>query len=267
MLKLVVSGAAGRMGRAIIALLDQEDGITLGAALEKKGHAGVGGEWTTQVGDALRSVSLLDQPRKAVQKGDVIVDFTHPSYTSLLLPEALKAEKPMVIGTTGFSEEEKKKVRKVAQKIPIVFSPNMSVGMNVMFKLVADAAAALGDAYDAEIMEVHHHNKQDAPSGTALRLGEAIAFARGTRLSRVGRFVRQGMIGARSVGEIGIQSLRAGDVVGQHTVLFAGPGERIELSHHAHSRDNFARGALLAAAWVVHQKPGLYTMMDVLNLR
>jgi 4-hydroxy-tetrahydrodipicolinate reductase len=139
--------------------------------------------------------------------------------------------------------------------------------MNVMFKLVADAAAALGDGYDAEVVEVHHRNKQDAPSGTALRLGEAIAFARGTRLSRVGRFVRQGMIGARAAGEIGIQSLRAGDVVGEHTVLFAGVGERIELTHHAHSRDNFARGALLAARWVVHQKPGLYTMMDVLNLR
>ncbi len=251
------------MGRAIIALLGREEGLTLGAALEKKGRAGV----EERTGETSCSIEILDKPRLAVQKGDVIIDFTHPTATMILLQEALKFEKPMVIGTTGVSEEDKEKVRKAAKKIPIVFSPNMSVGMNVMFKLVADAAAALGEEYDAEVVEVHHRNKQDAPSGTALRLGEAIAFARGTRLSRVGRFVRQGMIGARAAGEIGIQSLRAGDVVGEHTVLFAGVGERIELTHHAHNRDNFARGALLAARWVVHQKPGLYTMMDVLNLR
>jgi len=264
MLKLVVSGAAGQMGRAIIALLEQEDEMTLGAALEKKGYVGTTDRDPVR---SVRSFSILDQPKKAVQKGDVIVDFTHPTCTGPLLQEALKGGKPMVIGTTGFSEPAREKIRKAALKIPIVFSPNMSIGMNVMFKLVADAAAVLGDAYDAEIVEMHHHRKQDAPSGTALRLGEAIAFARGTRLSRVGRFTRQGMVGARPQGEIGIQSLRAGDVVGQHTVVFAGSGERIELVHHAHSRDNFARGALLAAQWVVHQKPGLYTMMDVLDLR
>ncbi len=239
------------MGRAILEALQQdqeayhqEDDIWLGSELD----------WG-------------DNIKEGLSKGNVVIDFTSPTATLAILKEAVSQKKPMVIGTTGFTTEETKKITVASKKIPIVLSPNMSVGVNVVFKLLTDATAALGDAFDAEIVEMHHRQKKDAPSGTALRMGEAIAQVRGTTLTDVGRFERSGVIGARPTGEIGIQSLRGGDVVGEHTVIFAGPGERIEITHRAHSRQNFARGALLAARWVVHQPPGLYNMMDVLNLK
>ncbi|HLG22504.1 MAG TPA: 4-hydroxy-tetrahydrodipicolinate reductase [Candidatus Manganitrophaceae bacterium] len=266
-MKLTITGAAGRMGRAILDSLYQQEDLTLGAALERKGHPSVGKDAGGLIGVGKWGVMVSDRMKKAAEEGEVIVDFTSPQTTLLIVQEALSKKKPVVIGTTGFTTDDEKKLAKAAQKIPIVLSPNMSVGVNVMLKLLADAAVALGEAYDIEIFEIHHRQKKDAPSGTALRMGEVLALARGTSLPRVGRFARQGTIGPRPSGEIGIQSLRAGDVVGEHTVIFAGPGERIELAHRAQSRDNFARGALLAARWVAERQPGLYDMMDVLNLK
>jgi 4-hydroxy-tetrahydrodipicolinate reductase len=176
-------------------------------------------------------------------------------------------KKAMVIGTTGLSAEELAVLKEAAEvNFPCVQAPNMAVGVNVLFKLVEKAAAVLGDAYDVEIVEAHHRMKKDAPSGTALKLGEMAAGALGRDLSKVGVFERNGIIGERTDEEIGIQTIRAGDIVGEHTVYFAGAGERIEITHRAHSRDNFARGAALAAAWVANRPNGLYTMFDVLGL-
>lgn len=266
-MNVVVAGAAGRMGRAILAALRLETDLALVAALEREGHPTLGQDAGTLAGGEPWGVVVDDRPKKTVSRGDVVIDFSHPTCTLMCIATARRENKPMVIGTTGFSEGENALIQKAARKIPIVLSPNMGIGVNVLYKLIAEAAAALGPAYDAEIVETHHRDKKDAPSGTALRMGEVIAHARGTTLARVGRFARHGVIGPRADGEIGVMSLRAGDVVGAHTVLFAGPGERIELAHHAHSRDYFARGALRAARWIVGQTPGCYTMMDVLNLQ
>ncbi len=267
-MKLTVVGAAGRMGRAILDVLYQDDeDLTLGAALEKKGHPSIGKDAGILIGVEKWGVPVLHQMKKAVKDGEVIVDFTLPQETLMVLQEAVVKKKPMVIGTTGFTTEDEKKIKQASHKIPIVLSPNMSVGVNVVFKLIHDAVTALGGGYDIEILEVHHRHKKDAPSGTALRMGEVAALARGASLPQVGRFARYGTIGTRQTNEIGIQSLRGGDIVGEHTVIFAGPGERIELTHRAHSRNNFARGALMAARWVANQSPGVYDMMDVLGLK
>lgn len=265
-MKLTISGAAGRMGRAILESLYDEEDLELGSALEKKGHPAVGRDAGELIGVGKWGGAVTDRIKKSVLDGEVMIDFTYPLETLKLVQEAQRKKRPMVIGTTGFLRDQEKKIKAAAKKIPIVWSPNMSVGVNVMLKLLADAAKILGEAYDIEIMEIHHRHKKDAPSGTALRMGETVAVARGTSLTRAGRFSREGKIGPRKTGEIGFQSQRAGDVVGEHTVIFAGPGERIEMTHRAHSRNNFSRGALMAAKWVVDQPPGLYDMMDVLGL-
>jgi len=264
--KVIICGATGRMGQAILSLLEQEKDMTLGAALENKGHAAIGknaGQWA---GKDQGSGIISDDIKSGLMKGDVIIDFTTPEGTRAVLYEAVLSRKPMVIGTTGFTPEEEKNILTSSKNIPIVISPNMSIGVNVLFRTLSEVATVLGDGYDVEITEMHHRHKKDAPSGTALRMGEVIASARGTTLSQVGRFSRHGIVGVRPVGEISIQSLRGGDVVGEHRVIFAGAGERIDIIHRAHSRDNFAQGALLAARWVVDQPPGLYDMMDVLGL-
>ncbi len=266
-MKIIVSGAAGRMGRAILESLYQEEELELGAAIERKGHPAIGKDVGMLIGIGEWGVRATDRIKKAVSQGDVIIDFTYPQSALKMVLEAKTKKTAMVIGTTGFTKDHEKKIKEAAKKIPIVLSPNMSVGVNVMFKLITDAARALGPAYDIEILEIHHRQKKDAPSGTALRMGEVLAVAREVSLASVGRFSRQGNIGPRKPGEIGLQSLRAGDVVGEHTVVFAGLGERVELTHRAHSRNNFSRGALMAAKWVVEQAPGLYDMMDVLKLK
>jgi 4-hydroxy-tetrahydrodipicolinate reductase len=243
-MNIVLCGATGRMGQAILECLSEENDLTLGAALD--------------MGDDIKT---------GITNGDAVIDFTIPSATLAILAEAVSQKKPMVIGTTGFTPEEEKKIRQGSETIPIVFSPNMSIGVNVVFRLLFDAAKALGSGYDVEIVEMHHRKKKDAPSGTALRMGEVIALAQGKSLSDIGRFSREGQIGARTDQEIGIQTLRGGDVVGEHTVFFVGQGERIEIVHRAHHRQHFARGSLFAARWVVRQPPGLYDMLDVLNLK
>lgn len=266
-MKIIVSGAAGRMGRAILENLYQTEGLSLGAALEKKDHPLLGNDAGALIGIGSWGVMVADQSGNQSLKGDVIIDFTYPEATLSLVQKACSKQTPMVIGTTGFTKEDEETFKEAAIKIPIVLSPNMSIGVNVMYKLIADAAQALDDSYDIEISEIHHRHKKDAPSGTALRMGTVLAGARGKSLHQVGRFSREGTIGPRPKEEIGIQTLRGGDVVGEHTVIFAGPGERIEVTHRAHSRNNFARGALLAAQWIVNQPPGLYDMMNVLGLK
>jgi len=266
-MKVVVSGAAGRMGRAILKTLFEEDGLDLAAALEKSGHPLLETDAGALVACEACGIELSCGLREALCSAEAVIDFTYPEGTLATLREAVAQGRPLVIGTTGFSEAQKREIQEASKKIPLVLSPNMSVGVNLMFKLIADTAKVLGESYDIEICEIHHRMKKDAPSGTAVRMGEVAAEARGTSLVDVGRFARHGNIGARKPGEIGLQTLRGGDVVGEHTVTFAGPGERIELVHRAHNRNNFARGALMAARWIIDKKPGRYDMMDVLNLK
>jgi len=264
-MKVVVTGAAGRMGGRILALL-AEQGHTLIGAVERRGHPSLGKDAGDLAGPGRLGVLLTDDLGPILARADVVIDFTTPDSSIQSARTAAKEGIPIVIGTTGLSTSEVEELRMLAQRIPIVFSPNMSIGVNVMFGVLADLGRLLGDEYDIEVVEMHHRLKKDAPSGTALRLAEILAQSRGVSLDAVGEFSRQGNIGERKRGAIGVQSLRGGDVVGEHTVVFAGPGERLELTHRAHSRDNFARGALRAAAWLHRQPSGFYTMRDVLGL-
>jgi 4-hydroxy-tetrahydrodipicolinate reductase len=197
----------------------------------------------------------------------VIIDFTDPDATLRHVEVAAEYGKAMVIGTTGMNSAQQEELEKASRKIPIVFAPNTSVGVNLLFKVLADVAATLGDAYDVEIVEIHHRYKKDAPSGTARKMGEVVASALGRDPDEAIVSGRSGMVGERTEKEIGIFSLRGGDVVGEHTVTFAGLGERIEFTHRAHSRDTFARGAVRAAMWISGRVPGLYDMTDVLGLK
>ncbi|MEK6683028.1 MAG: 4-hydroxy-tetrahydrodipicolinate reductase [Nitrospirota bacterium] len=268
MINVIVTGASGKIGGRIISLMqDKAAGLRLAAAVDKKGLPAVGRDAGEIAGCGHLGIPIVHPINIALPLGDVVIDFTEPSGTMEILPEVAKAKKAIVIGTTGFSKRETDRVRDFAKRIPCVLSPNMSVGVNLVFKLLADAARVTGDDYDIEIVEVHHRFKKDAPSGTALKMAQVVAEALKRDLDKVGVYARKGVIGERKKFEIGIQSLRAGDVVGEHTVIFAGPGERIEITHRAHSRDNFARGALLAARWIVGRPPGLYDMMDVLGLK
>jgi len=268
MVNVIVMGASGKMGSRVIALMrDKANGLQLSAAVEKYGLPAVGRDAGDVAGCGPMGISIGHAIGPALPKGDVVIDFTEPSGTIGILPEVAEAGKAIVIGTTGFSNTEMGQIRDFAKQIPCVLSPNMSVGVNLVFKILADTARVTGDDYDVEIVEVHHRLKKDAPSGTAMKMAEVVAGTLKRDLDRVGVFGRKGMIGERKPNEIGIQSVRAGDVVGEHTVIFAGPGERIEITHRAHSRDNFARGALVAARWVSDRPPGLYDMQDVLGLR
>jgi 4-hydroxy-tetrahydrodipicolinate reductase len=200
-------------------------------------------------------------------KGDVIINFTNPEASIGSLEFARAMGSAIVIGTTGLSPEQTERIKELSKSVRCVFSPNMSVGVNVMFRIVQEVAQVLGPEYDIEIFEAHHRLKKDSPSGTAAKLGELIAKAIGRDFGQVGVYGRKGMVGERTKEEIGMQVIRAGDIVGEHTVLFGGMGERLEIIHRAHSRDNFARGAVRAALWVVNQPNGLYDMQDVLGLR
>ncbi|OPY14073.1 MAG: 4-hydroxy-tetrahydrodipicolinate reductase [Syntrophus sp. PtaB.Bin001] len=267
MVKTIVTGAGGRMGGRIISLLEAEGGIDLAAAVERSDHPDVGRDVGEILGLGKRGITVESDLDSCLSKGDVIIDFTSHEASIRHVEIAAKQNKAIIIGSTGFSAEEAEKIRILARNVPCVLAPNMSVGVNVMFKVLKLVAEILGDDYDVEIVEAHHHLKKDAPSGTALKMAQVIAEALGRDLDQVGVYERKGLIGERSRTEIGIQTLRAGDIVGEHTVLFGTVGERLEFIHRAHSRDNFARGAIRAAKWVVAQKPGLYDMQDVLGLR
>lgn len=269
MIKAIVTGAAGRMGSRIINVLSTSEGIRLGGAVERKGHALVGqdscGPAGIPAGGVLTVIS--DDLAAALKTGDVLIDFTFPDTSLEHLKACADLGKPIVIGSTGFTKEHLGEVNKYVQKIPCVLSPNMSVGVNVCFKVLADIAKTLGNEFDVEIVETHHRMKKDAPSGTAVRMGEVVAGALGRDYRQVANYHREGITGERTKEEIGMQTIRGGDIVGEHTVYFIGMGERIELTHRAHTRDMFARGAVRAAKWVIGKKPGLYDMQDVLGLK
>ena len=267
MVRAIVSGAAGRMGGRIIHMLEAAEGITLSAALEQADNPQVGKDVGEVVGLPRKGVLVSGSLAEVLPQGDVLIEFTHPEATLEHLREVAAAGKAMVIGTTGLSPQQVEELKGLARKTRVVFAPNMSVGVNLMFKAVENIAQVLTEGYDVEIVEAHHRLKKDAPSGTALKLAQVIAQALGRDLEKVGVYGRQGITGERTKDEIGIMTVRAGDIVGEHTVIFGGTGERLEVIHRAHNRDNFARGAVRAAQWIVTQPPGLYDMQDVLGLK
>ena len=267
MIHAIVSGAGGRMGGRIIHVMAATPGITLVGAVEKPGHPAVGKDVGEVAGLAPKGLKVVDSLAQVLSKAEVLIEFTHPEPSLAHLKEVAAVGKAMVLGTTGFSPPQIAEIHALASRTRLVFAPNMSVGMNLMFKVVADIARVLSEGYDVEIVEAHHRLKKDAPSGTAIKLAQVIAHALNRELEKVGIYARKGLIGERTKEEIGIQTVRAGDIVGEHTVLFGGIGERLEIIHRAHSRDNFARGAVRAALWVAHQPPGLYDMQDVLGLK
>ncbi|HSL91761.1 MAG TPA: 4-hydroxy-tetrahydrodipicolinate reductase [Candidatus Limnocylindrales bacterium] len=267
MARVVVCGAMGRMGRAILAALkEQPFGLVLSGAVEAPGHALLGQDAFEAAGAGKSGVPVTDDFPRAIATADVAVDFTHAASSVAHARQAAAAGKAIVIGSTGFTPEQLSEVRDASKGIPCVLSPNMSVGVNLMFKVAAHVACVLGDDYDVEIVEVHHRFKKDSPSGTAVKLANAVAGALGRDMKEVGVYGRQGMVGERSRKEIGVFAVRAGDVVGEHTLVFGGIGERFEITHRAHSRETFARGAVRAAAWVVGKPGGVYDMRAVLGV-
>ena len=268
MIRVVVTGACGRMGGHLIRMVMAEDGLALTGATERPGVAAPGLDAAAAAGLPASGIPVVSELSLALAPGaDVVVDFTSFEASAANAETCAERGVAVVIGSTGFTPAARARIEAAARKVPVVLSPNMSVGVNVLFALVGEAARILGDSYDVEIVEMHHRKKKDAPSGTAVRLAEVAAGALGRDPTRDLTFARHGMIGERPAREIGVQTLRAGDVVGEHTVFFAGEGERLELTHRATSRDQFARGAVRATRWLVGKPPGLYDMADVLGLR
>ncbi len=267
MINVTVAGVTGRMGSRIASLCLENPEIELYAAFERPGHEKVGEDIGLLIGKGEMGIPLVDDVGKVIDDTDVVIDFTSVNSTLNNLRVAAEKKKAMVIGTTGFSKDDLAEIEALAKSIPCVMAPNMSVGVNLLFRLVAEVARILGDDYDIEIIEAHHRMKKDAPSGTAMKLAQIMADTLDRNLDEVAIYARKGLIGERTSKEIGIQTIRAGDIVGEHTVMFATQGERIELTHRASSRDTFAKGAVRAALWVYGKDPGLYDMHDVLGLR
>lgn len=267
MINVAIAGASGRMGTRIGALAYDNPEIKIVGAFERTGHDRIGEDLGTIIGADNTGVVLTDDIDKAIHDADVVIDFTSIASTLSHLRKCADEKKAMVTGTTGFSEDDVKEIQAMARNIPCVFAPNMSVGINLLFKILKDVARTLGDDYDVEIIEAHHRLKKDAPSGTALKLARVVAEALNLDIDEAAVYARKGMIGERKKKEIGLQTIRAGDIVGEHTVLFGGIGERIEITHKASSRDTFAKGAVRAALWVCGKEPGLYDMLDVLGLK
>ncbi|MGM0594588.1 MAG: 4-hydroxy-tetrahydrodipicolinate reductase [Pseudomonadota bacterium] len=267
MTRIAVTGAAGRMGRHIIEAIGQTEGVELGAAVERIGSPMVGVDAGETAGVGTLNVKIGDSLEAVADEFDVLIDFTLPEVTEANVAICRKLGKKMVIGTTGLSDEQKGKLSEAAKDIAIVFAPNMSVGVNLSLKLLQMAAKVLGDDVDIEVIEAHHRHKIDAPSGTALAMGEAVAETLGRDLKECAVYGREGRTGERDRKTIGFETIRAGDIVGEHTVMFAGIGERIEITHKASSRMTFAKGAVRAAAWLANKDKGLYDMQDVLSLK
>ena len=264
MVRIAIPGAAGRMGQELVRTCQSTAGVETGAVSEHTDSPAIGRDSGEIAG--IDPVGVLIQGSLDPQNFDVLVDFTRPQPAMMHLQLCLQQNKAMVIGTTGFSAEEKEAISAAAKEIPVVFAPNMSVGVNLCFKLLATAAEVLGDSVDIEIIEAHHRHKVDAPSGTALGMGEVIAEALGRDLDDCAVYGREGNTGERERTTIGFSTIRAGDIVGEHTVMFASEGERVEITHKASSRATFANGAIRAANWLAEQPPGLYSMQDVLGL-
>ena len=267
MTKVIIAGAAGRMGRRIGYMVNEHPELQVAAGFERPDSPDLGKDMGDLGGYGANGVKVADDLAAVIDQGDVIIDFTFHEATMKIARQAAQKNRAMVIGTTGLSQENIEELAELCKDFPCVQAPNMAVGVNVLFKLAAKVASILGNDYDMEIVEAHHRMKKDAPSGTAMKLGEVMAQAVGRNLDEDGVFTRHGIIGERTDKEIGLQTIRAGDIVGEHTVYFAGAGERLELTHRAHSRDNFAKGAALAAAWVCDKQNGLYNMFDVLGLQ
>jgi 4-hydroxy-tetrahydrodipicolinate reductase len=263
---LVVGGAAGRMGTRIVALLGEAPGLRLVAALEAPGHRMLGRDAGEVAGAGRLGVPIGADAGAALTRDRLLVEFSVPEASLEHLRLVADTGARAVIGTTGFSAAQREQIAALARRAAILVAPNMSVAVTLAFKVLAIMAKALGDDYDVEITEIHHRFKKDAPSGTAVRMAEVVAEALGRDLEQVGVYGRHGLPGERTGKEIGVMSLRSGDVVGEHTVSFGTLGERLELTHRAHSRDTFARGALRAARWMAGRPPGLYSMHDVLGI-
>jgi 4-hydroxy-tetrahydrodipicolinate reductase len=255
------------MGRALVEAAARDPAAVLVGALERAGSPAVGRDAGDLAGLGRLGVAVVDLPARLGDGFDVLIDFTSPEATLEHLGHCRGSGRPMVIGTTGLSDQQRSVVEGAAREVPIVFAPNMSVGVNLCLKLLETAARVLGDGFDVEVIEAHHRHKVDAPSGTALRMGEVVAAALGRDLKSCAVYGREGRTGERSAATIGFATVRGGDIVGEHTVLFAGAGERVEITHRASSRATFAGGALRAAHWVVGRPPGLYDMLDVLALK
>ncbi|PHS75608.1 MAG: 4-hydroxy-tetrahydrodipicolinate reductase [Rhodospirillaceae bacterium] len=264
-MKIGIIGAAGRMGRMLLAAVDAADGAVIAGGVEAPGHADLGTDLGKLAGLDGVGVTLTSDAEALFQAVDAVIDFTVPVVTTLNAHLAKKFGTVLVIGTTGMDEAQQATIVTASISAAIVQAANYSVGVNVLLGLVEQAAQILPEAYDIEILEMHHHHKIDAPSGTALALGHAAAAGRNVNLDEVADKVRDGIIGPRKSGDIGFATLRGGDVVGDHTVMFAGPGERVEITHKAASREVFANGAVRAALWGIDQKPGLYSMKNVLG--
>ncbi len=267
MIKISIIGAAGRMGQALVRFSRQMPELQLVAAVEQASSPCIGKDAGLLAGVGETGIPVTGDLAAAVTAADVIIDFSFHEVVPQTARLAARQRKGLVIGTTGLSPEERATVEEAAKSAAIVWAPNMSLGVNLLFALVQQAASVLGLDYDAEVVEMHHKLKKDAPSGTALRLAEKVAEGRRQDFKAVAIYGREGLTGERPRGEIGIHALRGGDVVGDHTVTFAIEGERVELTHKASSRDTFARGALRAAIWLPGRKPGLYDMQDVLGLK
>ncbi|MBW2451115.1 MAG: 4-hydroxy-tetrahydrodipicolinate reductase [Deltaproteobacteria bacterium] len=266
MTRIVVTGAAGRMGGRIISLISETEDLKVCGAVESHGHPRLGEDAGTVAGCGPLGVPISDSLELALGDADVLIDFTWPDVTIANAAVCRKLGKAMVVGTTGLQADQRREIEQLAQSVPVVFAPNMSIGVNVCFQVLKDIVRTLGEGFDIEIVELHHNKKKDSPSGTAVRMGEIIADTLGRDYAQVANYHREGMCGERTKEEIGMQTVRGGDIVGEHTVYFIGMGERIELTHRAMNRDMFARGAIRAAAWLAGKGPGLFDMQDVLGL-
>ncbi|AJD49723.1 dihydrodipicolinate reductase [Isoalcanivorax pacificus W11-5] len=266
-MKVGIIGAAGRMGRTLIEAVQAFDGLTLGAAVDVPGSSLIGADAGELVGQGKLGVALVDNINAVLNDADVFIDFTIPEATMANIRACRAAGRRLVIGTTGLSDDQKAELHAAGGDIAICFAANYSVGVTLCLKLLDTAAKVLGDEVDIEVIEAHHRHKIDAPSGTALAMGEVVASALGRDLKTCAVYGREGRTGARERQTIGFETIRAGDIVGEHTVMFAADGERVEITHKATSRMNFARGAVRAAAWLAGQDRGVFDMQDVLGLR
>ncbi len=264
--RVAVAGASGRMGRMLIEALRATDDCVLAGALDVAASPAIGSDATAFLGHA-SGVAITSDLKAGLQNADILIDFTRPEGTLAHLAVCAELGVKMVIGTTGFSDEQKAEIAALAQHTAVVMAPNMSVGVNVTLKLLEMAAKAMATGYDIEIIEAHHRHKVDAPSGTALKMGEVIAQAMGRDLKECAVYAREGITGERDPSSIGFAAIRGGDIVGDHTVLFAGIGERIEITHKSSSRTTYAQGSLRAVRYLAAHKTGLHDMFDVLNLK
>jgi 4-hydroxy-tetrahydrodipicolinate reductase len=263
-MKLAIAGASGRMGQMLIEAALMQPDLSISAALDRADSPMLGRDCAESMGQS--TGARVTSELSALAGADVLIDFTRPAATLRHLDACVASQVKMVIGTTGFDEPGKRAIQAASQRIAIVFAPNMSVGVNATFKLIEMAAGMLGDGYDIEIIEAHHRHKVDAPSGTALKMGEVVAAALGRPLAELAVYAREGHTGERRAGSIGFATIRGGDIVGDHTVMFAGAGERIEITHRSGSRSSYATGALRAARYLADRTSGLYDMFDVLGL-